>query len=140
AEVIMIREENDVNISNQERAQIAVNAAPDLFLRVHADSANDPITSGVRVYTPSSGSYTDTSPEYAQLLAYLVANAEGFEEYEALTSQYYAGLNYANSLRAFQLSLGFLSNSDDEERLLVEDNMRVVAEAISEFCNNLYNG
>ncbi|MCQ2517099.1 MAG: N-acetylmuramoyl-L-alanine amidase, partial [Saccharofermentans sp.] len=44
AEVIMIREENDVNISNQERAQIAVNAAPDLLLRVTADSDKDAIT------------------------------------------------------------------------------------------------
>jgi len=140
ATVIMIRETNDVSISNQERASTAVNANPDLFLRIHADSANDPITSGVRVYTPNNGSYTDTSPAYAQLLASLVAEAEGFDEYEANTSQYYTGLNYANTIRSFQLSLGFLSNSDDESTLLVEDNMRVVAQAISEFCDNLYNG
>lgn len=140
AEVIMIREENDVNISNQERASMAVNANPDLFLRIHADSANDPITSGVRVYIPSNGSYTDTSPEYAALLALLVAEAEGFENYESSTSQYYAGLNYANTIRSFQLSLGFLSNSDDETQLLLDENLGAVAQAISEFCDNLLNG
>ncbi len=139
ADVIMIREQNDVNISNQERASMAVNANPDLFLRIHADSANDPITSGVRVYIPNNGSYTDTSPEYAALLAMLVAQAEGFENYEYSTSQYYTGLNYANTIRCFQLSLGFLSNSDDETQLLLDENLGAVAQAISEFCGELYN-
>lgn len=139
ADVIMIREANDVDISNQERANMAVEANPDLFLRIHADSANDPITSGVRVYIPSNGSYTDTSPDYANLLALLVAQAEGLDTYEAHTSQNYTGLNYANTIRSFQLSLGFLSNSDDEEILLNENNMGEVAQAISEFCFELIN-
>ncbi|MBR1797022.1 MAG: N-acetylmuramoyl-L-alanine amidase [Clostridiales bacterium] len=136
ANVILTREENDVNISNQERAAIATSAQADLFLRIHADAAGDSATSGVRVYIPDSGSYTDTSPSYAQQLADAVAQAEGFEVDRVQRTSLYTGLNYANSIRSFQISLGFLSNIDDEAVLVDEENMVNVAEAISVFCGN----
>ena len=134
ADVILTREANDVNISNQERAEIALSSNADVFLRIHADAAGDSLASGVRVYTPDSGSFTDTSPEYAQQLADLVAEAEGLEVNAVRATSLYTGLNYANTIRSFQLSLGFLSNSDDEAVLINEDNIRAVAEAISLFC------
>ena len=136
ATVILTRDANDVNISNQERAQIAVSNNADLFIRIHADAAGDSAASGVRVYTPDSGSYTDTSPSYAEELAELIADAEGLEVNTVRATSLYTGLNYANTIRSFQISLGFLSNSDDEAVLVNEDNMAAVAEAISVFCEN----
>ena len=134
ANVILTRDSNDVNISNQERAQIAVSVNADLFIRIHTDAAGDSMASGVRVYTPDSGSYTDTSPEYAEQLAELVAEAEGLEVNAVRATSLYTGLNYANTIRSFQISLGFLSNSDDEAILISEENIPAVAEAISVFC------
>lgn len=135
ANVILTRDSNDVNLSNQERAQIAVDNNADVFLRIHADAAGDSATSGVRVYIPDSGSYADSSRTYADRLAELVAEAEGLEVNEVRSTSLYTGLNYANDLRSFQISLGFLSNSDDEAILLNEDNAANVAQAISVFCN-----
>lgn len=134
ANVILTRDANDVNISNQERAQTANENGADVFIRIHADAAGDSAASGVRVYTPDSGSFTDTSPEYAEQLAELVAEAEGLEVNAVRATSLYTGLNYANTLRSFQISLGFLSNSDDEAILVTEENMAAVAEAISVFC------
>ena len=134
ANVILTRDTNDVNISNQERAQIAVSNNADVFLRIHADAAGDSAASGVRVYIPDNGSYTDTSPAYAEQLAELVADAEGLEVNEVRATSLYTGLNYANTIRAFQLSLGFLSNSDDETVLVNEENIARVAEAVAVFC------
>lgn len=134
ANVILTRDANDVNISNQERAQIANVNGADVFIRIHADAAGDSAASGVRVYTPDSGSYTDSSPAYAEQLAELVADAEGLEVNAVRATSLYTGLNYANTLRSFQLSLGFLSNSDDEAILVTEENRAAVAEAISVFC------
>lgn len=134
ANVILTRDSNDVNISNQERAAIANSNSADVFIRIHADAAGDSAASGVRVYTPDSGSYTDTSPDYAEQLAELIADAEGLDVNAVRATSLYTGLNYANTLRSFQLSLGFLSNSDDEAVLTNEENMAAVAEAISVFC------
>lgn len=134
ATVILTRDSNDVNISNQERAEIAVTNNADLFIRIHADAAGDSATSGVRVYIPDSGDFTDTSPEYAEQLSELIAEAEGLEVNDVRSTSLYTGLNYANTIRSFQISLGFLSNSDDEAVLMNEDNIRNVAEAISVFC------
>ena len=135
ANVILTRDTNDVNISNQERAQIAVSNNADVFLRIHADAAGDSAASGVRVYIPDNGSYTDTSPAYAQQLAELVAAAEGLEVNDVRATSLYTGLNYANTIRVFQLSLGFLSNSDDEAVLVNEENIAPVAEAVAVFCS-----
>ena len=134
AEVLLTRESNDVDISNQERALFATENDADLFIRIHADAAGDSETSGVRVYIPDSGSYADTSPSLAQELAELISQAEGLNVNDVRSTGLYTGLNYAGTIRSFQISLGFLSNSDDEEVLLQEDNPSKVAQAISVFC------
>ena len=138
AQVILTRDTDDVNISNQERAAQAVEAQADLFLRIHADAAGDSASSGVRVYYPDTGSFTDTSPAYANDLAEEVAEAEGLEVNAVRATNQYTGLNYANSVRSLQISLGFLSNSDDEAILVNEDNMVAVAQAIAVFCGGHY--
>lgn len=134
ATVILTREENDVDISNQERAAVAVDNSADVFIRIHADGANDSLTSGVRVYVPDSGSYSADDAVTGNILGQKVADAEGLEFEETMQTYLYTGLNYANSVHSFQISLGFLSNSDDEAILTEEDNMVAVAAAISEFC------
>src|SRR5450759_3373418 len=45
--VVMIRESNDVNISNARRAQIANEAHATLLVRVHFDGVNDSSVKGI---------------------------------------------------------------------------------------------
>lgn len=135
ATVYLTRETNDVNMSNQERALFAVDKNPDLFIRIHADGANDSLESGVRVYVPDSGSYTDTSVGKGDILGKAVAEAFGIEFDSTLKTYLYTGLNYANTIRSFQISVGFLTNSDDETALLNEENQINAAQAIAEFAN-----
>ncbi|MCQ2482667.1 MAG: N-acetylmuramoyl-L-alanine amidase [Clostridia bacterium] len=137
AEVYITRNANDVNMSNQERAEYAVSLNPDLFLRIHADGANDSLESGVRVYVPDSGNYTGTNVSEGNNLGKAVAEALGLNFDKALATYVYTGLNYANTVPSFQISLGFLTNSDDESALLDENNQLNAAEAIAEFANSL---
>jgi len=134
AEVILTREENDVDISNQERAQIAVDNGADVFIRLHADAASDSKTSGVRVYVPDTGSFTGSSSSNGNTLGELVSEALGLEFDSSISTHLYTGLNYANSVNSYQISLGFLSNSDDEAILTDAESPVKVAEAISVFC------
>ena len=137
ASVILTRETNDVNLSNQERADIAVAASPDIFIRIHADSVPDSEVSGVIAYVPDSGSYIDSDKKLADSLGTLVAEAQGIDYLGCFSTNAYTGLNYASSVKSVQLVVGFLSNSEDEARLNDDANTYEIAAAIAEFCGEL---
>ena len=133
AEVILTRTENDVNISNIERAQIAIESNADYFIRIHADSAPDGDIRGVKVYVPSTGNYASSADSEGEELADIVAEAIGSESLGVVQSNMYTGLNHADSIRSYQLVIGYLSNSEDEALLLENDTAYKVAVAVSEF-------
>ena len=137
ASVILTRETNDVNLSNQERADIAVAASPDIFIRIHADSISDSEVSGVIAYVPDSGNYIETDKKLADSLGTLVAEAQGIEYLGCFSTNAYTGLNYSTSVKSVQLVVGFLSNSEDEARLNDDSNTYEIAAAIAEFCGEL---
>ena len=133
AEVILTRTENDVDISNIERAQIAIDNDADYFIRIHADSAPDSEISGVKVYVPSTGSYSSSIASDGEDLADMVAEAIGLPSLGSVQSNMYTGLNHADSIKSYQLVVGYLSNSDDDALLNLEDTAYLVAVAVSEF-------
>ena len=132
ATVILTRTENDVNISNKERAAIAVKAKPTLFIRLHADSLSNNTVKGVRVYIPKSGSLNKAKD--GDKLGKLVASAAKTTFRGTKATNQYTGLNYATSIRSYQIVLGYLSNVEDDERLANADNRYEICTAIAEFC------
>ena len=133
ATVILTRETNDVDLTNQERAQIAVDNSADIFIRIHTDVANDSKSSGVKVFVPNSGEYKNSAVGKGDILGQTVADSIGLEFLGSKATDMYTGLNYANSVASFQISLGLLSNSNDETVLLDENNQVKICEAVSQF-------
>ncbi|MBO4449237.1 MAG: N-acetylmuramoyl-L-alanine amidase [Clostridiales bacterium] len=134
ATVVMTRTENDVNISNKERAAIAVKAKPTLFIRLHADSLSNKTVKGVRVYIPKSGKLNKTKD--ADKLGKLVAAAGKTTFRGSKATNQYTGLNYATSIRSYQIVLGYLSNEEDDKRLADIENRYEMCAAIATFCGS----
>lgn len=133
ATVVLTRNTNDVMLSNQERAQIAVDSNADLFIRIHADKANDSYESGVKVFVANSGDYAYSVVNWGNSLGQAVADSIGLGFIGTTSSDLYAGLNFANSIPSFQLSVGLLSNSDDEAIITNPDNQVNICDAIARF-------
>ena len=133
AKVILTRDTNDADISNIERAKIATDSKADCFIRLHADSAPSGDISGVKVYVPSTGKFSKTAVKDGTKLAELVANEIGSTSLGVVQSNMYTGLNYADSVKSYQLVVGYLSNSNDDALITNSETPYKVAVAISEF-------
>ena len=133
AKVILTRDSNDADISNIERAKIATDNKADCFIRLHADSAPESDIKGVKVYVPSTGSYSKNAVKEGKKLADLVAEQIGSTSLGVVQSNMYTGLNYADSVKSYQLVVGYLSNSDDDALVTDSETPYKTAVAISEF-------
>ena len=133
AKVILTRDSNNADISNIERAKIATDNKADCFIRLHADSAPESDIKGVKVYVPSTGSYSKNAVKEGKKLADLVAEHIGSTSLGVVQSNMYTGLNYADSVKSYQLVVGYLSNSDDDALVTDSETPYKTAVAISEF-------
>lgn len=132
-EVFLTRETNDVDISNKERAEFAVEHDPDLFIRLYCNAANDSKTSGCEVIVPSSGKYAQQLPSWGETLGKMIETKTGCAFAGCKASGNYTGLNWASSVPSFMVRMGYLTNSDDETRLQDANEQFKICQAIAEF-------
>lgn len=117
--VYMTRTENDVNISNIERAEFALSYTPDAYIRLHCDGSTDANRKGISVFIADSGKLKGKLPEWADLLGEALSAATGTEYRGHNASSRYSGLNWATDIPSFLLEMGYMSNQ--EEDLLLSD-------------------
>ena len=123
-DVLMIRTENDVDLSNIERATMANEAGADAFLRLHADSSDSSSANGIMTICQTSDNpYNAELYSVCRELAYDVLNGmlaeTGAKDRGVYESDTYSGINWAQ-VPVTIVEMGFLSNPD-EEKLLQSD-------------------
>ena len=136
-EVYITRETNDVDISNKERAELAVSYHPDVYIRLFCNCANDSKTSGCCVIVPSSGQYSDQVVAWGDKLGDYIATSSGANYNGCWASGNYTGLNWASSIPSFMVRMGYLSNSDEETNLLSEEYQYKICEGIAQFVSTM---
>lgn len=120
-DVLLTRSTNQVDVSNVERAQMANEENVDLFLRIHADGAENSEVHGFSVLTPAKGNQSTEKVYDDSLLA-----AETILSYvEGEISLFQNGLFFRDDLSGFNWSevpvvlveLGFMSNPQEDKQL-----------------------
>lgn len=139
ATVVMTRTSNDVDISNIERAQIAVNNNADVFLRLHCDSSDSSSARGIGVFVCSKSDFGDSQTTWGNWLGNCLSEATGSKFRGTNASTTYSGLNWATSVPSFLLEMGFMSNSEDDKLLSDPDYQNKICMGVAAFCNKMKN-
>lgn len=119
--VIMIREQNEVNISNAERAEIANRSGADIFIRVHANGDNNRSVSGALTIAPSQNNryVKDIAVASRKLSESIIASycdATGFKNRGVLTSDTMSGINWCK-IPVTIIELGFMTNPAEDKNM-----------------------
>ena len=84
-QVVMIRESNDVNLSNAERAEIANKSGASIFVRIHGNSLDNTTVNGTlsmcqTATNPYNGGLHAASYSLSKKITDSVCAATGFQE------------------------------------------------------------
>ena len=125
--VVMVRETNDVDLSNAERAAIAAEAGAEVFVRIHANGSDDPAQNGAMTIcmTPqnpyNAALYADSRALSECVLDAYVAATGCRREYVWETDTM-SGVNWA-AMPVTIVEMGYMTN-ENEDRLLATDAYR----------------
>ncbi len=118
AEVKMTREENDVDISNIERAVMMNEWGADMVLRIHCNGSVNRSVKGAGMYVRKTGARAEESALLARCLLTAVGEDAGAQTQGVYKRDTYTGLNWSE-VPCVLVELGYLSNA--EEDVLLND-------------------
>jgi cell wall hydrolase/autolysin len=124
--ITMIRDKNEVNISNKERAEKANDSGCDSYVRIHADGINNSSISGVSVLTASAKNRY-LSPAVQKASEKL--SKDILAEYLKTTGAQNRGISYRDDLTGTNWSkipttlieLGFMSNPAEDRKMSTKE-------------------
>ena len=134
AKVLMTRDNNNMDLGNIERAEIANNGSADLAIRIHADGIDDYSVTGISVLVPGSRYIEDAklisnSRNAANLvLESLIkrthAKSRGVAARDDLT-----GFNWSK-VPVILIEMGFMTNPDEDKTLNTDHYQNEIVDGI----------
>ena len=142
-EVMLVRDRNEVNISNIERAEFANNAKADCFIRIHANGSEDRSIAGTMTICQTSNnpyntsSYEDSyrlSEEILQgILDKTGAKNKGIWQTDTMT-----GINWSH-VPSTIVEMGYMSNPKEDVLLNTETYQDKIVEGIANGLDDYFN-
>jgi N-acetylmuramoyl-L-alanine amidase len=133
--VVMTRENNDINISNAERAEVANKAKADMTIRLHCDSIGNGGKSGAVLIVPSKSS-KHTASIYAASFKYAEFLKKSLHDHGVKVN----GIFERNDMTGFNWSrvpvvifeMGFMSNWNEDRMLSDKNYQRKLMSAVTD--------
>lgn len=133
--VVMVRDEQDVNISNSKRAKVANSANADVFVRLHCDGAGTRDLHGLSTLIPARNRWTgpilDESAQAGRLIHKAAIKATGAKDRGVVKRSDLSGFNWSE-VPTVLVEMGFMSNPAEDRRLKSEAYQEKLASGIAD--------
>lgn len=143
-DVYMIRETNDVSLSNKKRALMANESGSDILLRIHCNSADSQSANGALTMSPTlSNPYCRQIAKSSQKLSECVVSTlcrrTGAENRGVTKTDEMTGINWSK-IPVTIVEMGFMSNPDEDQKLSDRHYQLMLAEGIADGVDRYYEG
>ena len=124
-EVYMIREKNEVNLSNRERAELANESGADLFIRIHADGCDNREVNGTSTLYPSEDNpyvaeLSDESYTLSKAIVDAMCERTGAKNRGAIARDDMSGINWC-AIPVSIIEMGYMSNKKEDKLMQTKE-------------------